>query len=305
MDEGFSSLATVFARCKIKGIVELAKGNRNKLSLCNTRAMEILRGMSAYETHPQLLCAMNIEKQFLKARDVYLRRNKLKKTLLNRAVYLAQEAFSPEFVQYVQKRRELFVNEAQGIEDVSLLEEMNTLVAGTPSATKSLLAALPGKERTEHVFEGVDLVFEDARVLALFKEQKYKEVLQSVKAQGSFDSAVISALARIEVFRKGKEVLEAAPGKKAGKTLARYLTQWKSLHREVQELFKRNFISTEYLERVDKEVQIVRSTTATTTPPSSVPLHPLTYDLASVYVHLKKTDMSSVSTMLHNMSISH
>lgn len=296
--DGFVSLGVVLRRCKLADGVELAKGKASQLEIRNAKALEMLKGMMKQEKDAGLLNAMMMEAAFMKARKTYLQKNKMKKSLLNKAVFIAQSAFSEEFAAYIRCRKELFLKEYLHVKDEELVEKMNALVQGPKAIRKILQIKQAPKEKHPHCFEEINLVFPCKETLELFQQKEYKKVIQKLKSSTDFESSLICIVAQIEVFKHGMDALSQNTDKKSKRTLDRYVTQWSLLYHESLHFFRSNFISTEYLDSINKAVP-----SPSALPPPAIPLHPVTYDVSSVYIQVRATSASQISDMMNSLTV--
>jgi len=308
--DGFFSLAEVLRRCKLSNGVVLCGGNRGQVQIRNNRALERLRGMIGQEKNSSVLDAMKIEMLFLKVRKVYLEKNKTKKPWLNRAVHIAREKFGGEFEEYIRCRKDLWISKSLKTEDRKTEERLNEIVTKQKQPEKQqkktvelLKIEKTGEDKHETAFEGIDLVFYSEELLEMFKNRRYAEVLQKTRGASDspngkldFEIELVRTISKIEKFRDGLEKHRGA-GEKARRNLKKYVSQWSAMFQSAKELFASNFIRDEYLEKVNSEISEIQVKDA-----RFIPLHPVTYDISSVYVQLEKS-ATGVAGLLKGINI--
>lgn len=282
------ALATLLRQCKVPRSTGLLLGTVSQTEIKTARAKEILHGLIKQNKEEELDRIMRIEMAFLKARERFLKQKKQKASLLNRAVFLSKSSnFDEKYISYIEMRREIFLLSSSGKyeEEREVAQRINSLLAEEPPKVSSALSLeMVTDEKVDHRFKGIDLSFPTKESFALFRAGRHKELLRMLRNNEHFDSILICAVSRVELFRKG--LLEIKQKKKKGR-VERYCRSWNTLYQKTLELFSSNFISDEYLKEVDEEVPSVSF---------SVPLHPITYDISSTYLY--RNEVSEASPLL-------
>lgn len=274
-------LGSVLSRCKIPESVPLVVGTPKQMEIVNTRAYERIKGMINQESNSDAKLAMQVEILFIKARQRYLKTGKIKRSLLNRAAYIARSNWKDkDAIAYVEKRRDLFIASAENNEEKKEknLEEIREIFISQTAAVQRVFGMV--KKQNEHIeyrYKGIDLVFSSKAVYDLFMQNDYKSVVKMLRNDKNFESVLIHALAKVELFMKNLRILVNNSNRTSAKTLRRYVTQWPSLYQETETLFAENFINMEYLMSLKKEVPKFEQE-------CSIPLHPITYDISSRYL---------------------
>lgn len=300
----FKSLCTVLKRCKLSGIVSLVPGPAGQVEIRNKRAMEIIRGMIKQKENTLLVSSMRIEWEFLKAREKYLKTGKIKKSLLNRAVYLAKNSSeNTSFTEFIEDRAKSFISYGEKKDDKEPVRSMNKIVKTLPekSLRKILYTEIEAQEEYPYTFQGVTLLFHDKEIKEDFLNENYKRVIGKMKNSSDFDSQIVVSISRIEQFKLGMNKLLDNNDKRSKKTLDRYMRQWPGLYTQTLDLFSANFMDEEYLHRFNKEVSYRFAPVH-----NSVLFHPVTYDMASVYIHMPQEPSPSpagITGMLSRMNL--
>ncbi|KAI5167360.1 hypothetical protein NEIRO03_1874 [Nematocida sp. AWRm78] len=299
----FIGFGKVLRRCKLDGIIGLVVGSPSQLEIRNTRAMEILRGMMKQPENSGLTTYMQIEWEFLKAREKYLKTGKLKSSLLKRALHIAKDKCGEDsdFIQFIDLRCKAYTAYANVKTDKEIIKQMNEIVekVSIKPVRNTLLTEITPSAEYSYTFEGVPLVFHDEDVMKQFKEMNYKNVIRKLRGKTDFDSMIVAAVARVEKFRDGMQKLEKQNDKTSKKTLLRYMSQWNSIYTTTIDLFSANYMDEDYLHKINKEISYIPQN-------SSILFHPVTYDISSLYVDMPQeipTRSAGLSGMLSRMSL--
>lgn len=303
----FESLCTVLRRTGLSGLVSILPGPPSQMEIRNRRAMEIIRGMRKQKENKEnkeLLNCMRIEWEFLRSREIFIKTGKIKRSLLNRAVFLCRSSSDPSFVKFIEERAKSYIAYAENKKDGEHVNSMNEISGGLPvkSLRKALRVEIESTEEYFCEFQGMKLLFKEKEKRDAFLRGEYRKMIVEMKNSLDFDSRVVVAISRIEEFKIGMNKLLSRTDKKSLQTLERYMRQWVSLYAEALDLFSANFMDEEYLHRINREIS-QRFTPVS----NSILFHPVTYDLASVYIYMPQEISSSspagISRMLSRMNL--
>ncbi|KAI5162238.1 hypothetical protein NEAUS04_0966 [Nematocida ausubeli] len=299
----FKCFGTVLKRCKLQGVLGLVVGSPSQLEIRNTRALEILRGMMKQSENKDLFTFMRIEWEFLKARERYLKTGKLKKPLIRRALYIAESECknNEDFIKFINLRTQAYISYASVKTDRDLIKEMNSIVncVSIKSVRNILLTHTEPTAEYTHVFQGIPLIFHEETLKNEFISKNYKNVIRKLRSKTDFDSLIILAVSKVEEFKKGLHSLEERNDKISKKTLPRYMSQWNQIYTQAVDLFAANYLDEEYLHTVNQEISYIPQD-------SSLLFHPVSYDVASLYINMPQEEpiaTAGISGMLSRMSL--
>lgn len=299
MDD-FIRLARVLKQCKMQQSLTLHSGSPGLFELKNKKAKEILKGLKNQQESKDLKNVIEIEYLFIKVREIYLNSKKLKKSLLNRITYLTNSQFtSEEFIKYIELRVKAFISCGDTEKELECIEKMNEIVGkiDRKSVRNILMIKTRPAEGISYEFKGIPINFKNKEVKELFCNEDFKGVIRALKHSDDFDSKIITAISKVEKFKKGV-LLEAAKKKKCNRTLEKYMSQWNSLYKNSVDLFSANYIDEEYLHKINKEIRVIPLD-------GSIPFDPVVYDISSIYISIREEaqSKSTLSGILSRMTL--
>lgn len=290
MQSSFEILCTTLRRCRVPGMIGMYPANCDEVQSRTETGLRILQGLLGQVEGGRERTVQQIEQLFMNMRLKWARTQKLKRQKLKKVQALLQnEDIEEEFRAYTKKRVEAFRMHAEGEKEKEreILESMHALVGDSPKIRQALIrhevsVAKPAPAQLEHTHRTLDLVFPNEEMLAQFKSGQHSTILSHRKSYDDFETMLVFTVCVIEQFLAKYEALSAEREKKntpkTCRNVLRFVAQWPAMFSSAYLFFQENYISLEYLVDINSRVSEEFPHEV------SVPLAPVTYDIAEQYI---------------------
>lgn len=272
------------------GMIGMYPANCDAIQSRTETGLRILQGLLGQVESEREQIVLQIEYLFMNMRLRWARAQKLKRQKLKKVLALLQnQEIEEDFRVYTKKRVEAFRMHADGEKEKEreTLESMHALIGDSPQLRHALVrhevsVIKPAPAQLEYTHNTLDLVFPNAEMLEQFKSKQYSRILSHRKNYDDFETMLVFTVCVIELFLAKYEALSDEREKKntpkSYRNVLRFVAQWPAMFSSAYLFFQENYLNLEYLvdinNRVSKEFPH----------DVSIPLAPITYDLAEQYI---------------------